>query len=111
MTKFVDVKLAKKWLRIDHNEDDQQIADMIEMASSAIMTHTHMKPEMWKDENGEDIEPPAALRFAVKLILDELYDGYGGQQKPMLKNAKTERSVLISPNVEALLEPFTRPPI
>lgn len=80
MTSLVTLVQAKAHLRMDHDEDDEQIEAMIEAASGAVLNYLDDAQYNYVDTGGEILEDssgpitiPPVIQQATLLMLGDLY--------------------------------------
>lgn len=76
MVDLVDLKTVKKILRIDHDDDDQALEQLIRSASERIILYfkSRAKEVLALDDNGKLTEPiPAPIVISAAIYVGILY--------------------------------------
>lgn len=71
---LVNLDQAKAHLRVDHDEDDDDIQQKIEAASAAVVTYLKSGADSFVDTSGEVIaDVPQDVQFATLLLVGHFY--------------------------------------
>jgi hypothetical protein len=79
MVALLTLDVGKKHLRVDHSDDDADIADKIEQASTIIVNYIKAPDEVrpWSPlppSGWDDTNVPKDIKAAVQIRLSRLYD-------------------------------------
>lgn len=82
MTELVTFEQMKEHLRVDHDEDDQKIQDIVLQAS--IIVWDHIKGDDyefdWVTSSGSPMEVPMSIQAATLLVGGSLYENADGSE-------------------------------
>lgn len=79
---IIDLNKAKEFLRVDHDDEDELIQDMINSAAAYTLEYLN-----WEVEEGK--EYPAPVISATLLMLGDLYENRTAQAPVQLYNNRT----------------------
>lgn len=79
---IIDLNKAKEFLRVDHDDEDSLIQDMIDSATAYTIEYLN-----WDEEEKEAY--PAPIVSAVLLMLGDLYENRTAQAPVQLYNNRT----------------------
>lgn len=83
---IIDLEKAKEFLRVDHDDEDSLIQDMIDSAVAYTLEYLN-----WEEEKEEY---PAPIISAVLLMLGDLYENRAAQAPVQLFNNKSYNRLL-----------------
>lgn len=84
---MVDLDKAKEFLRVDHDDEDSLIQDMIDSAVAYTLEYLN-----WEEKGGN--EYPAPVISAVLLMLGDLYENRTAQTPIQLFNNRSYERLL-----------------
>lgn len=84
---IIDLDKAKEFLRVDHDDEDELIQDMIDSAAAYTLEYLN-----WAAEEGK--EYPAPIISATLLMLGDLYENRTTQAPVQLYNNRTYERLL-----------------
>ena len=96
---IVTVDEVKTHLRIEHNEEDSYIGDLIQQAQTAAEDYCRVSFET--DEEGNPVDPPEPVRLAVILMTSFYYEN---RDIPDMTTYKATRMAF-----DSLLYPYRDP--
>ena len=71
---IVTVDEVKTNLRIQHNEEDTYIENLIKQVQAAAEDFCRVSFDPYLDEEGQDTDPPEPVRLAVLLMVSHYYE-------------------------------------
>ncbi len=76
MAAFISLDYVKRRLRVDHDDDDEVLTDLIESATDVVINHLKAAADAYLDSSGDipsGIEIPAAIKTATTMLVGYLY--------------------------------------
>jgi hypothetical protein len=101
----LDVPTFKTFLKIDHNEEDALLADML--AAAMLQADQYCQNE-FKDEAGADLAIPAGVRIAVLRIAAALYESRFDHVSSWTVSGIGMAAGQIEWNAQRLLQPYRK---
>ena len=72
---LVDIETAKRHLRIDTDDSDENLARKIEQASAIVRDYLKVDDDEWDIDDTSASVLPYEVEAAVLLVMEALYDG------------------------------------
>lgn len=87
---MTDLEAAKLHLRVDNDDEDDAIQDMLDAATAAVMDYLNVEPD-------SDYDMPAPVWAAILLQVGDLYAN---------RERQGEQQLFVSSTYERLLAPY-----
>jgi hypothetical protein len=91
---LITVDQAKLHLRIEDDDHDDQLEEIIEDASGIILDYLKVAETMWQTTSGEPDEVPRAVIAAVKLGVSALFENPEQDEKGPLVLSQPVKDLL-----------------
>src|SRR5262245_20922833 len=75
---LVTFDVAKRHLKVDHNDDDTEIEDILNRASGSLLDYLKKPSDYWQDTAGAPAGVPEAIRAGVLLMIGAMYENREG---------------------------------
>lgn len=75
---------TKRHLKVDHDEDDDEITEIAADASALILNYLKVPEDQWQDTNLQPASVPRPVRAAALKVAAALYENRDGSGTPAL---------------------------
>lgn len=92
---LITVDQAKLHLRIDNDDHDDKLQEIISDVSEIILDYLKVDSALWQTTDGEPEDVPGAVRAAVKLGVSAMFENPEQDEKGPLVLSQTVKNLLM----------------